>query len=437
MNYLFSIMCKALMAFPVIFCLFSYNASAQITWVRNGSNPVLDLGAPGSWDAGSVISPVVLYINGEYQMWYGGRNNNGFEIGYATSPDGVAWTRYPGNPVMTKGTLGSWDAGSVAPMSVVFDGNTYHMWYSGESTGFLTTRIGYAASSDGIHWMKADSINPVINIGPLDSWESRYVTGASVIYDGSIFHMWYSGNDYFITPVITGEIGYATSTDGIHWSKYADNPVLTYGVPGEWDENGAELPTVIFDDISQTYQMWYTGQKTGLLYDVGFATSTDGINWTKSSDNPVLENGFAGTWEGLSVIYPKVIFHDNQYKMWYCGINNAANFIFRIGHATSDLTGMEISDENLGVPAGFALEQNYPNPFNPTTSIRFTLPLALQVKLSVFNTLGQHIATLLNERKPAGSYETVFDGSKLSSGIYYYFFEAGEFKDVRKMLLAK
>ena len=85
----------------------------------------------------------------------------------------------------------------------------------------------------------------------------------------------------------------------------------------------------------------------------------------------------------------------------------------------------------------FTLNQNYPNPFNPSTKISFTIPQSTNVKLSVFNALGEKIAELMNEVKSAGTYDVDFNASELSSGIYLYRLEAGEFIQTRKMSLMK
>ncbi len=85
----------------------------------------------------------------------------------------------------------------------------------------------------------------------------------------------------------------------------------------------------------------------------------------------------------------------------------------------------------------FSLAQNYPNPFNPTTVISFTIPKESNVKLSVFNVLGEKVATLINEVKNSGTYKINFNGSNLASGIYVYRLEAGGFTSSKKMLLIK
>jgi len=102
--------------------------------------------------------------------------------------------------------------------------------------------------------------------------------------------------------------------------------------------------------------------------------------------------------------------------------------------ASATITGVE---DLGGVPTEFSLMQNYPNPFNPTTSIRFALPSESQVKLTVFNMLGQEVASLFQGTLAAGNHKVDFDASKLTSGMYIYRIEAGSFVSVKKMLLMK
>jgi len=85
----------------------------------------------------------------------------------------------------------------------------------------------------------------------------------------------------------------------------------------------------------------------------------------------------------------------------------------------------------------FYLFQNYPNPFNPVTNLEFGISNLGFVSLKVYDILGKEIKTIVNEIKPAGTYSIVFDGSNLASGIYYYSLEAGEFMDIKKMVLLK
>ncbi len=93
--------------------------------------------------------------------------------------------------------------------------------------------------------------------------------------------------------------------------------------------------------------------------------------------------------------------------------------------------------QESGAAMMFNLAQNYPNPFNPTTSIQYWLPERLHVTLSVFNTLGQAVATLANEYEEAGSHEVKFDGTGLASGVYFYRLQAGSYIETKKLLLLR
>jgi hypothetical protein len=94
------------------------------------------------------------------------------------------------------------------------------------------------------------------------------------------------------------------------------------------------------------------------------------------------------------------------------------------------------------LPETFELLQNVPNPFNPTTQISFALPAAAEVNLSVYNVLGQHVKTLVDEYVPAGYQTVTWDGTDYSSapvasGVYFYKIQAGSFNATKKMLMLK
>ncbi len=93
--------------------------------------------------------------------------------------------------------------------------------------------------------------------------------------------------------------------------------------------------------------------------------------------------------------------------------------------------------QTVEIPNYYSLSQNYPNPFNPSTSIKFTLPEANNVKLVVFDILGKEVTTLVNEFRNTGTYNVDFDASALSSGVYFYRLEAGNFTETKRMLLVK
>lgn len=94
-------------------------------------------------------------------------------------------------------------------------------------------------------------------------------------------------------------------------------------------------------------------------------------------------------------------------------------------------------DDNAQQVNNFILDQNYPNPFNPSTTITFSIPSEEFVSLKVFNSLGEEVADLVNEIKPAGNYKISFDAGQLTSGIYFYKLSGGNFFKTRKMILVQ
>ena len=96
-----------------------------------------------------------------------------------------------------------------------------------------------------------------------------------------------------------------------------------------------------------------------------------------------------------------------------------------------------INQINNDVPTQFSLEQNYPNPFNPSTIIRYSIPVEGKVKIKIFDILGREVSTLLDRNYKAGNYSIEFDGSNLSSGIYFYRLRSGNFIKSMKMILLR
>jgi hypothetical protein len=96
-----------------------------------------------------------------------------------------------------------------------------------------------------------------------------------------------------------------------------------------------------------------------------------------------------------------------------------------------------INEDPPQYPSEFSLYQNYPNPFNPSTTIRYTIPHKSPVNISIYNITGQHITTLVNELKGAGTYSVQWHSDGLISGVYFYRLEAGGFSAVKKCIILK
>jgi hypothetical protein len=96
-----------------------------------------------------------------------------------------------------------------------------------------------------------------------------------------------------------------------------------------------------------------------------------------------------------------------------------------------------IEESEKDIPIYYELSQNYPNPFNPTTTIKYQVPELSFVTIKIFDVLGREVATTVNKEKTVGSYEIEFNGSELTSGVYFYRLKAGSFVETKKMILLK
>ncbi len=400
----------------------STDVFAQTNWTKYSGNPVLNLGASGSWDDAGVILPSVIFDSDTFKMWYHGDDGSATRIGYATSPDRVTWTKSVSNPVLVLGSSGSWDDASILEPTVLFDSSIYHMWYQGFDGS--NRRIGYATSPDGVTWTKSGS-NPVLNLGPSGSWDSSGLRQPFVILDGELYRMWYTGSNGLIQ-----QFGYATSTDGVSWTKHDGNPIMGGGGSGSWDDVWMASPRVLMNGSS--YEMIYSAFD-GSNVRIGYATSQDGLSWNKYDGNPVLNQGSNGTWDDKFMFVGSVILDDSTYEMWYGGFDGGT---WRIGYATSIVGPVSVQPFENPIET-FSLLQNFPNPFNPETKIEYTIAKSGEVILIIYNLHGGQVARFVKGEQKAGNYEVTWNASGMASGIYFYRLQAENFIQTRKMVLMK
>jgi predicted GH43/DUF377 family glycosyl hydrolase len=215
---------------------------SQSVWTRYAGNPVL----PVQNGLTHLFFPSVMYDATQhvYKMWFVTDDGTGNCISYALSNDGVNWTLYSGNPVMTKGQSGDFDSYSISGPCVIFNGTTYVMYF-GANTSSSAASIGMATSSDGIHWTKREQ--PVLS-GTPGTWNAYAVYHPSVYFDGDKYYMWYTASP--------SGVGLATSTDGIAWTNDVNNPILTASSTG-WDSQIVGASSVV--KIGATFYMFYLG----------------------------------------------------------------------------------------------------------------------------------------------------------------------------------
>ena len=152
-------------------------------------------------------------------------------------------------------------------------------------------------------------------------------------------------------------------------------------------------------------------------------------------------NTATGTWlntdtQALSDSMVSELLKGRIYVNVHTSTNPPGEIRGQLGIGPQVVTGVEQTSSEI--PSRFALRQNYPNPFNPSTTIQFTIPRETRVSLRIFNLLGQEVATLLDDNRPAGSYSVTVDAQTLASGIYFYRLATLDgFSSTRKMMLLK
>lgn len=254
----------------------------------------------------------------------------------------------------------------------------------------------------------------------------------------------YDQNFTSIGTAIAKTVGFSrsfeVSKDGntIYWAGYTLGTVYIYQRPDEFSSYA--LKDSMLTGVHAESFTWHP--KTGNLW----------ISGGSNNDKPT--KGFTmGTWYAYDFTQKKVVDSlkwkfanpatpDERPRALAFSPDGKTAYIGSFGTGTADLlqkcvqggSSVEQLDE---LPTGYDLSQNYPNPFNPTTNIKFSIPTSGNVSLKVYNTLGQEVATLLNEYKNAGTYQTDFNASKLSSGMYTYTLTSGNYRISKKMMLMK
>jgi hypothetical protein len=217
------------------------------------------------------------------------------------------------------------------------------------------------------------------------------------------------------------------------------NPGELLVVWQQWEDDGSGgLVTVIPSGGSEIFctDIWYSYSNDG------------GVTWT----TPEYLTGTAGESDVYPNIPEKFVWNatsDSVYIdllwMWdteagtslFAGGNNPSEAVWQYERFAVPATPATGIDNPQNVVSSYMLEQNYPNPFNPSTTIAFEIQKTENVKIEIYNTLGEKVATVLNDRMNAGPHEITFDASNLASGVYVYRMTAGDAKLTRKMMLLK
>jgi predicted GH43/DUF377 family glycosyl hydrolase len=238
--------------------------------------------------------------------------------GPAEAQTSAGWVKHRQNPVLG-GTLGT-----CFDVAVLKEGDVYRMWFSWRPKESLAL----VESTDGIRWSE-----PVIVLGPNkgSGWEDG-VNRPVVLKRPDGYHLWYTGQ-------ARGHswIGYATSPDGKTWKRQSDKPVLSPEKP--WEKVAVMCPHVLYDDDHKLYRMWYSGGEQNEPNAIGYATSADGLRWTKRADNPVFRPDPKNDWEKDRVTACQVVRHGDWYLMFYIGFRDETHAQIGVARSRDGVTG--------------------------------------------------------------------------------------------------
>ena len=179
--------------------------------------------------------------------------------------------------------------------------------------------------------------------------------------------------------------------------------------------------------------------KMVVAFDKGFMNNVPYFQRLDSSGNEIGgEYAVSIEAQNFNKNYTDVaVYGDKIISVWDDSRNGNSDVFCNVRSFTNPDSTVGISQIWNELPSDYRLYQNYPNPFNPMTKIKYSIPQEGLVKLKIYDMAGREIISLVNEIKEAGSYEIVFNGNALSSGVYFYKIEVGSFKETKKMILLK
>ena len=275
-------------------------------WKKVGRSPVW-----GSCETGTMFDPYAYIEDSIIKLVISARKDGSIII--VESIDGIHWEN---RHTILSGQTDQWDD-VVNRGCVVKLKDKYLLWYTGQHNN--TSAIGLAISDDGIHYERY-SKNPVLSATEI--FEGQSIMNPCVIWnDGEHkFQMWYAAGENYEPDVIC----YAESKDSFNWKKHP-HPVLTAYNSHIWEQDKVGGCDVVLNEDG-TFVMYYIGYQNVDVARVCYATSQDGIQWSRT-DNNLLIAPSKDSWDADAIYKPTVLQLGNQLMMWYNGRKKYGEFI--------------------------------------------------------------------------------------------------------------
>jgi photosystem II stability/assembly factor-like uncharacterized protein len=369
-----------------------------------------------------------------------------------------------------------------------FNGRTLHLGSNGVVFAsfwpFPLEEAIYRSTNDGVNWTRLYSVNTGDNIFSISSKDNNSTifigtrngvqrstnsgVNWSYVNNGIPVNTWVRDleidSSSGIIAAATTNGFYTSTTNGASWQRTNGIPqdtIISVSFVPELTEGQAMMMATSDGELfkaspsNQTFAQFVATLYPGELGDITptaflapwimiFRYSTDpnepnggvlvsedgGMNWQ------YLNSGLPANPPASAITVKSYIPGIKTLRIYLGTIYNAPDGAV-VYYRDVSLESLGIQQISTEIPTGFSLEQNYPNPFNPETTIRFDIPAGEHIKLTVFNSLGQTVKELVNEKLSPGTYEYSFDGKELTSGFYFYKLQSVNFSETKKMLLVK
>jgi len=316
---------------PVLLTVFLLLASLTLGFAQDDAVP-FTLAAPdpvvnhnpdfNAWDGRYTDPGAVFYHDGQFHMFRNGFRSwpGSVQIGYLTSPDGITWTEMSPDPVLLTDQVPYAGVAALASSALVEpDGTWVIYFYTWRERSGLSGEIGRATASDPLGEWTVDP-EPILTVGSAGAWDSAIVAAPSVVRDeAGGYRMYYSGGD---ANGWTG-IGLATSSDGVHWTKFDDPVFASNTTDYAWHQPRVERTA---DGYIMLYRMAPLTTTLRGQMGLGIATSADGLVWENRTPEPVWErnsiSGSNGFWFTASA------YHDGRFYVYIEGGRGAYTDIY-------------------------------------------------------------------------------------------------------------
>jgi photosystem II stability/assembly factor-like uncharacterized protein len=392
-----------------------------------------------------------------------------------STDEGVSWSHIGSRHGGRKIIFTDKENGFTAPWFVTTDGgkkwnlrdivlpvpniNDYHFTNFSEGIIAYSNKI-YKTTDSGISWelileLEMEAVRKFHFIDSLNGWSLGYKNHGAQYYEAGIRYTSDGGSSWselillstsrdLINIFFTNKnIGFLSYDYDHPWAFRTFDGGITW-ILEPWKSFSVSSSFSFIDSLSGFASNYYDrlvkttdGGVTNFLVNDDFKGDhiyfIDSLNgWATNSIQQIIRTTNGGvTW----------IVELENLRSKIKGFYKHDNTLFAVGEngllMKKELNPIPVELSSFTPPTEFALLQNYPNPFNPSTKIKYQVPRTEFITLNIYDILGNEVTTLVNESKEPGEYEIEFDGSKLSSGVYFYTLRSGSFYDTKKFILMK